>query len=217
MDNIRNWNISIKPTFNNTSKSQTRTLHKMFELLEINNAIQKQAEAGKSVINKSEPQFLMFALLSAFVMTSRSVTNIMKKEYTHSNGFLEWYKTKVEIMKMDIDMKFFDKLRTEIFHTNTLSVDRNFIFTPSKPVEISNKTLLGSPLQYQQNGDFIVIDKQIRINDIPISDITVKAGLKYFFSVRKDKEARWLCVEHFQKLAKVTSECESKFTPIYSS
>jgi len=98
MEIIKELNYSIRPTFDNkTNNSQTKTLHKMLELLEINNAIQRQAESGKSIINESEPQFLMIGLLSAFVMTARSVTNIMKKEYTHSEGFLNWYKSKVNI------------------------------------------------------------------------------------------------------------------------
>lgn len=192
---------------NNDTKNHTRTLDKLLQLMEINNVIQQ---------HESKPQLLVIALIESFIVTAKSVTQVMQKEYHDSLGFCDWYKQKQNEMVADKDMLYFADLRNLLAHEKNLEILRRFKIIPSKPIIIPKNSQMNGPIiQYQQNGNFIVIDNNIRINNEIVKDIELKIELQYFFPDKKELEVRWLCVNHFMKLSKVVDECTKKIIPIY--
>jgi len=101
--------------------------------------------------------------LSAFLSAARSITDYIKKQYAHRNGFAEWYCPYQMKMFADSEFKYLKKVRDEDVHTEVvqtgatreLSVGMDAVFVekgtpmaaqakeakPKPPAQSSQKTV----------------------------------------------------------------------------
>ena len=90
------------------------------------NAVEKRLEQAKYFFKRMlETHAIPFEFecnLQAFIIFARSVTFIMKKEYSEKHGFNEWYQRKEEEMRNDELLRFFKDARNITIHEKPLDV-----------------------------------------------------------------------------------------------
>src|SRR5690348_4165634 len=82
------------------------------------------AQVKTSTENKDAFRFNLSAFLSAL----RSTTFFMKAEYTHSQGFLTWYESKLAEMDADSILRFFKKQRNNTIHIRCIATQSQVQF-----------------------------------------------------------------------------------------
>jgi len=101
--------------------------------------------------------------LSAFLSTARSITCYMQKQYSHCNGFAEWYCPNKIKMSEDSGLKYFNKARVEDVH--------------KKPVETSatRETTCDVANDFRMVKKNVHLDKQIKQTK---PDLSAQGGKK---------------------------------------
>jgi hypothetical protein len=150
--------------------------------------------------------------LQAFISSARSVTFVLKTEYSEKTDFQKWYQEKQEEMKADEMLRFFNKARTTTIHRKPLNVAtishiRN-IYLNSIPegwgFAITNK---GEPVWITPSGDEVhAFEFDDQVERVYLFDDPPKSFLG---SNLRDFSVVTLCrlyLSYLSQLVKVASE-----------
>ena len=188
----------------------TDTRDKLNEAAYFLNQLRTNAE------NKDEFRFN----LSAFMSALRSTTLFIQKEYTHTPGFLAWYKTKQAEMEKDSILKFFYKQRTRTIHIKPIAA-QSLVHFYSPAIDMSKLTG-EQPLSFKITASVSKSGKpEMQVTDIvdPGSAIAGEASyeVKWQFDDMsetdnpKKLDVLTLCSEQFDKISTIITECERLF------
>jgi hypothetical protein len=161
-----------------------RNMRVGFLNFENNSTKEKLAEAkyflNQMNENQNNSQVFRFNL-DAFLVSARSVTMIMQKEFNKNPTFKQWYADKQCVMKADKTMQYLNKLRTITIHQGTVPFDRDI------HIEVALV-----PIGSKQRGSSNV---KWYFNDFPYPH----------------EDIFKMCQGYLDKLAHLVDECVSKF------
>jgi len=148
--------------------------------------------------------------LNAFISLARTITWVMKKEFSKNPQFKEWYKTKENEMKKDDTFDFFKNIRNTVVHEK--SVGKIAIMTKLGTLTTNGSTLIPLP-KFDKDGNvkFHEIDKAT-IEGMPANYIKTTTTLQYTFDGKLGENAIDLCSLYLQKLKNIVTECHSRFS-----
>jgi len=132
--------------------------------------------------------------LDDFVVSARSVTLIMQKEFAHIPGFHPWYIEKQKMMDADPIFKFF-------------KIKRN-ISQKEKPIDTTLSVTLSKSCSY-------VVAGQSSIPEPTSPDLQTPTRYTRSFEDKpegySEKEVITLCEKYIAKLESIVDECERRF------
>ncbi len=165
--------------------------------------------------DNSDDYQTFLANVDAFVTDARSVTWVMKSEFSSIDGFKEWYRGKKEDMKNDKLFDFFKKLRTDTTHIRPFNTTSKYTTSfPGGGLTITGGAETVIPLGKVDDRGNLVIDNEgpITINGKPVSNMKHSTVRNYFFKDRPNDDAFALCEIYFRKLQQLVIECHEKFS-----
>jgi len=144
-------------------------------------------------------------MLTAFLAASRSVTQIMQKEFSAKTGFSDWYRKKQKEMEDSHILKYLHRQRSITYHERPV-----LPYLISITGQIANSTGMNIVL----TGTGSTLDLTSGFVDMPtIQPTTV---VRYYFDdiPSKDKDVITICREARDTLEKILDECEGEFGEI---
>lgn len=149
----------------------------------------------------SEPDQFRY-MLTAFLAASRSITQIMQKEFSSKSGFSDWYGQKQSEMENNSILKYLHRQRTLTYH------ERPVLPYPISVIEqIADSTGINIVL----TGTGSSLDLSSGFVTLPIIQSTT--SVKYYFDdiSNKEKDVITICQEAVNAIENIVNECESKF------
>lgn len=158
----------------------------------------REAEYFLSVMKQTFEDDNAFSCnLSAFLSAARSMTFYMQKQYSHRNGFAEWYCRKQIEMSADRELVFLKKARVEDIHTETVRTGATREATGDARACIA----VEGTLENEQVGE---------TKPKPPTQSSPKT-LRRFFPELENGDVVEFCERQLAKLSKLVEECESRF------
>ena len=140
--------------------------------------------------------------LTAFLAASRSITQIMQKEFSKKSGFSDWYAQKQIEMKNNSILKYLHTQRTISYHKRPVL---------PYPVRATNQILddTGMNVILTGTGSNLSLFR----SSIAFPAIKPTARIQYYFDdiPGKDKDVITICQEAVNALEKIVVDCEDKF------
>lgn len=136
--------------------------------------------------------------LSAFVSAARSITLYMQEQYTHRNGFAEWYCPKQIGMRADRELVFLTKARNEDIHTKTVRTGTTREWTSTAGACIAGE---GTP-KNEQAGE--------TETEPPTQSGAETVGRSLVGEFEHVAVVEF-CEKQLTKLTKLVQECENRF------
>jgi len=135
--------------------------------------------------------------LSAFLSAARTITDYMKKQYGHCNGFAEWYCAQAIKMSADQELKYLNKARAENIHKEYV------------PTGATRTASLGIDVILVKEGSSHF--QQREEPERRASTESSRRTVRRFFSEFKQMGVIEFCENQLCKLSKITRDCEDRF------
>ena len=148
---------------------------------------------------------------SAFVMSARTVTFVLQKEFSKHKEFMSWYEKKREDMGNNPTAKFFldqrNLIEKEGINALEFSLDINDMnFTGNETYIPQN-----SEVEIQPNGTFYLVDKGTAKEDLIPATLNGSITIKIFIRIDgKVLSVLKLCEEHYLMLLELVEEWTGK-------
>lgn len=154
--------------------------------------------------------------LSAFVSAARSVTWIMKSEFSHLSGWVKWYESKKPSTTIRELLKKMNDLRVRATKTEPLKT-RTLANVTIPPEEVTPKLLAflqgGAVGQVQLEP----VDPTNTVFLVKVDgEVLAKAHLKsaeHGLPEFEGRDAKDVCREYLNELERLVTECHEKFKP----
>ncbi len=140
--------------------------------------------------------------LTAFLNASRSITQIMQKEFSGKNDFIDWYKQKQAEMQRNETLRYLHRQRSISFHEHPVL---------SYPIQVTSQTSDAVGMRIVLTGTSSNINLTSGFVALPIVQPVV--SVKYYFDdiSSEEKDVITICQEAVNELELIVDECEKKF------
>ncbi len=140
--------------------------------------------------------------LTAFLAASRSITQIMQKEFSRKTSFSDWYAQRQSEMKKNGTLKYLHRQRNISHHEHPVL---------QYPIDITEQSISGAGMNVVLTGTGSTIDLSRGLVVLP--KIQVATNVIYYFDdiPSKDKDVITICQEAINSLELIVDECEAKF------
>ena len=140
--------------------------------------------------------------LTAFLNASRSITQIMQKEFSEKDGFAEWYGQKQIDMQGNGTLKYLHRQRSISFHEHPIL---------SYPIQVTSQTSEATHMRVALTGTSSSINLTSGFVVLPIMKPVV--SVKYYFDdiPTEEKDVITICQEAVDAFEPIVDECERKF------
>lgn len=140
--------------------------------------------------------------LTAFLSASRSITQIMQKEFSGKSGFGDWYKQKQKEMEQNGTLKYLHRQRSITFHEHPVL---------PYPIQATSQVSDATGMRVFITGTGSALD--LNSVFVPFPVISTRTVVRYYFNdiPTEDRDVVTICIEAIKALEIVVSECESKF------
>ncbi len=140
--------------------------------------------------------------LTAFLAASRSVTQIMQKEFTEKSGFSDWYARKQKEMENNPILKYLHRQRAITYHERPVL---------SYPIRVTDQISDNAGMQVTLMGTGSSLSLSSGYIDFPVIQPTTK--IRYYFDdiPEKEKDVVTICQEALNALKAIVIECENNF------
>lgn len=140
--------------------------------------------------------------LTAFLAASRSITQIMQKEFSGKTGFDDWYTQKQGEMGDSPILKYLHRQRVISYHEHPVL---------PYPIVVTDQNTTGTGMTVVLTGTGSSVSLSIGQLALPI--ISAHISIKYYFDdiPTKDRDVITICQEAVNALELIVVECESKF------
>lgn len=139
-------------------------------------------------------------MLTAFLAASRSITQIMQKEFSERAGFTEWYAQKREEMKRSPILKYLHEQRIITFHQRPVL---------QYPIGVTQQITDSAGINIFLSGTGSNLIQYSVLANLPI--IQPSITVKYYFDDIKEKDVITICQEAVNAIESTVTECEAKF------
>jgi hypothetical protein len=157
------------------------------------------------VKNSEDPKRLTH-YLNDFLSSARSVTWVLKKEFSGKTNFTAWYNAKIQRIDPEKDFALFVKLRN--ISEKERNVRPNPIIGTTDTIYLKDRY---TNRLYDRDGNLInEFTGPSEIREIPKPKKKVERS--WFFQERPDDDAIQLCERYYSKLEDIVNECEQKFS-----
>lgn len=140
--------------------------------------------------------------LTAFLAASRSVTQIMQKEFSEKSGFTSWYAQKQKDMESNPTLKYLHRQRSITFHERPVL---------SYPITITDQVTdrTGMRIILTGTGSSVSLTSAY----FPPLVVPPTTSVKYFFDdiPSEGKDVITICQEAVNALEAIVTECEANF------
>ena len=149
----------------------------------------------------SEPDKFRYEL-TAFLGASRSITQIMQKEFSEQSGFADWYAEKQREMGSNSILKYLHRQRSITYHERPVL---------SYPIRATDHILDSTGMNVILTGT--ASNLSLSSSSIVFSDIKPTTRIQYYFDdiFEKDKDVITICQEAVNALEKIVDDCEARF------
>ena len=144
-----------------------------------------------------EDDYIFSYNLSAFLSAVRSITEYIKRQYAHRNGFAEWYCPYQIKMFADPELKYLKKVRDEDVHTEYIQTGAT-----------REKTLYVDIILVEEGAPMAEQAKEAKPKPPPQSGSRI---VRRFFPKFGQVDVIEFCEKQLVKLAKIVEECENQF------
>jgi hypothetical protein len=140
--------------------------------------------------------------LTAFLAASRSITQIMQKEFSEKPGFNEWYTNKQREMGNEPILKYLHRQRTISYHEHPVL---------PYPIGITDQIADGTGMNVVLTGTSSNASLSFGRSALPITLPFI--NITYYFDdmPSRDKDVITICQEAVNTLELIVDECEKKF------
>lgn len=141
-------------------------------------------------------------MLTAFLAASRSITQIMQKEFSGKSGFSDWYTQKQSEMKNNSILKYLHKQRTLTYHERPVL---------PYPISVTEQSTNGTETRVVLTGTGSALVLHSDFTTLPITQ--PGTNVKYYFNdiSNEEKDVITICLEAVNALEVIVNECEAKF------
>lgn len=142
--------------------------------------------------------------LTAFLAASRSITQVMQKEFSETPGFSDWYSQKQTEMRNNPILKYLHAQRELTYHQRPMLPYPIGVTEQITEGKRTNIVLTGT-------GDTLQHAASIFMN---LPRVQPVLNVKYYFSDFADgeKDVITICREAVNALEEIVTECESRFS-----
>lgn len=140
--------------------------------------------------------------LTAFLAASRSITQIMQKEFSGKTGFAEWYAQKQSEMEKNPTLKYLHRQRAITFHERPVL---------SYPIKVTDQISDAAGMRVILTGTGSNLD--LTSGFITLPAIQPAISVRYYFDdiPTEQKDVITICQEAVNALETIVIECEAKF------
>ena len=137
--------------------------------------------------------------LTAFLAASRSITQIMQKEFSEKPGFTSWYTQKQKDMENNPTLKYLHRQRSITFHERPVL---------SYPITITNQVTNSAGMRIILTGTGSSVSLASVYFPPPVIQPTTT--VKYFFDdiPNDEKDVITICQEAINALEAIVTECK---------
>jgi hypothetical protein len=142
---------------------------------------------------------------TAFLAALRSITQIMQKEFSGTDGFSVWYETKQKEMGNSSALKYLHRQRSLTYHERPALI---------YPIGVTRQVTQNNQISYMLSGTGDTLQRnQAFFQSLPQYASVVE--VRYYFSdfTESDKDVITICQEAVWEIEKIVVECESEFHP----
>jgi hypothetical protein len=158
--------------------------------------------------------------LNAFVSSARSITWILRFEFSDSVNWRSWYDSKIPTQEEKLLLKYFNDLRIESVKVKPLTTSNQFELSIPKE-EVTDELLYKIEKLIGKNTILILATEDDEIEklkgNINNNDILVKASLNSVIvkvsNLDKDIDIINTSRKYLESLKSLVGECEKKFMP----
>lgn len=140
--------------------------------------------------------------LTAFLAASRSITQIMQKEFSEKSGFSDWYAQKQSEMENNSILKYLHRQRALTYHERPVL---------PYPISVTGQIPDGAGISIVLTGTGSSLDLSSGFVTLPM--IQPATSVKYYFDdiSSKEKDVITICQEAVNALEIIVVDCEAKF------
>jgi len=140
--------------------------------------------------------------LTAFLAASRSITQIMQKEFSEKTGFPDWYAKKQKEMESNSTLRYLHRQRAITYHERPVL---------SYPIRVTDQISDSTGMQVVLMGTGSNVSSFSSYIDFPTIQPITK--IRYYFDdiPEKEKDVITICQEALNALETIVIECETKF------
>jgi len=150
----------------------------------------------------SDPTKFRYELM-AFLAASRSITQIMQKEFSGKTGFIDWYVQKQGEMGDNPILKYLHRQRTISYHEHPVL---------QYPISITEQSTNSMGTRVVLTGTGSSIDLSSGLVTLPMIPPTVPVTYYFDDISSEDKDVIAICQEAVNALETIVIECETKFS-----
>lgn len=156
--------------------------------------------------------------LNAFVSSARSITWILRFEFSSSVNWKSWYDSKMPNQEEKLLLKYFNDLRIESVKVKPLTTSNRFELNIPKD-EVTDELLNKIEKLIGKKTTLILTTEEDEIKKLKDNDngILVKASLSSFIikvnNLDKDIDIIDASRKYLESLKNLVDECEKKFVP----
>jgi len=149
----------------------------------------------------SEPDKFRYEL-TAFLAASRSITQIMKKEFSEQSGFADWYAQKQREMESNSILKYLHRQRSITYHERPVL---------SYPIRATDQSLDSTGMNVILTGTGSNLS--LSASSIAFPEINPVTKIQYYFDdiSERNKDVITICQEAVHALEKIVDDCEARF------
>lgn len=150
----------------------------------------------------SEPDKFRYEL-TAFLAACRSITQIMKKEFSGHSAFDAWYAQKQKEMENNSILKYLHRQRSITYHERPVL---------SYPIRLTDQISDGTHMTAILTGTASTLNLSYSSIPFPATQPTMR--IHYYFEdiPNRDKDVITICQEGVNALEKIVDDCEERFT-----
>jgi hypothetical protein len=139
--------------------------------------------------------------LTAFLAASRSITQIMQKEFSDHSSFDEWYAAKQKEIENNPVLKYLHRQRSLTYHKRPVL---------SYPIRVTDQVVNSTGINVILTGTASTLS--LSSSSINFTDIEPDIKIQYYFDdiSEKNKDVITLCQEAVNELEKIVDDCEDK-------
>lgn len=140
--------------------------------------------------------------LTAFLAASRSITQIMQKEFSEKSGFSDWYAQKQSEMENNSILKYLHRQRALTYHERPVL---------PYPISVTGQIPDGAGVNIVLTGTGSSLDLSSGFVTLPM--IQSDTNVKYYFDdiSSKEKDVITICQEAVNALEIIVVDCEAQF------
>ncbi|MCK5493540.1 MAG: hypothetical protein KAJ14_10560 [Candidatus Omnitrophica bacterium] len=140
-------------------------------------------------------------MFTAFLAASRSITQIMQKEYSGIDGFKEWYAKKQEEMKNNGDLKYLLRQRNISSHIRPIL---------PRPIRAIDHLTTGDEMTVVITGTGNINNLVKAVVYTPPIKETISTTYYFEDMLEKGKDVVTVCQEALKAIENIVNECENR-------